>query len=149
MRIAHAKYGVKRVVDPFDPAHEESEDENHQLTVAEGLEKIIETAIIHLSEKEDISGFREFRCHRDAHVCQTIMNNHNHLRKLYTHLQPSYGSSSDFTIHSAINMLRMSVFSSNTISDADIRKCFCLSKMTVIDEMVDRSSYLRLQFVEF
>ena len=83
MRIAHAKYGTKRMVNPFDPTHEESEDGEHQFTVAEGLEKIIEAAIIPLSEKEDISGFREFRCHKDARVCQSIMNNHNHLRKLY------------------------------------------------------------------
>lgn len=151
MRIAHAKYATKRVVNTFDPTHEETEDEEeHHLTVAEGLEKILERAIIPTSEKEDISGFREFRCHQDAYVCQTIMNNHNHLRKLYANfIQPRYGSASEFTLQSATSMLRIAAFSSNTISDADIRKCYSLSKMTVIDELADGENYLRMLFVEF
>lgn len=55
MRIAVAKYGTKRGVNPFDPSHEESEGEGeHHISIAEGLNKMIEKAIITVYEKEDI-----------------------------------------------------------------------------------------------
>jgi hypothetical protein len=54
-----------------------------------------------------------------------------------------------FGIISAINMLRVNLFSKTSIKDKDVVNLFAYSKMTIIDEMRGRDAYFHLEFVEF
>lgn len=54
-----------------------------------------------------------------------------------------------FDIQSATRLLRVALINDEQLQDITLLKCFAFSKMTVINEMVERMNYFRLEFVEF
>jgi hypothetical protein len=96
MRIAHKKYGMERLAALGKDGREEmnddagnsalkrrSTDKSHYLTTSQGLARILNDVIIPISDRADIAGFRENRCHKDARVCSTIMKNYVNIQHLY------------------------------------------------------------------
>ena len=89
MRIAQRKYSRKPEVGPGDGDQEEAKakevnDARSRASAAsDGLARILSEVIIPISDHADIAGFRENRCHDDARVCQTIMQNYVSIQQLY------------------------------------------------------------------
>jgi len=96
MRIAHKKYGLEKQAelgkdgqDGMNDAvgnsalKQRSTKNSHYLTTSQGLARILKDVIIPISDRADVAGFRENRCHKDALVCSTIMKNYVNIQQLY------------------------------------------------------------------
>jgi len=102
MRIAHKKYGIDYIdymekqaelgkdgqegmndVVRNSALKQRSTNNSHYLTTSQGLARILNDVIIPISDRADIAGFRENRCHNDARVCSTIMKNYVNIQQLY------------------------------------------------------------------